>query len=251
MKRIARSVVVALFFVAFVTGSRTSGCSCDAPPQPAPNQVSAVQGPRFGNEIRRESPPLMAPGNPPPKVEPMVLFDGVAGIYFYFETDGQHATAVARRFGDLARKMWLSTPRVTPPSTDPGLQKLWVVVDWAGPPSDRNLQNTKRMGKPGEYIGIAFNTSQRDFSTSSPVSTFLLEATILELPLPGAHISVGDLTIRTNFKPALQTTSDALRRSAPGLPALRACRSNPNPCRKTAHSPAGRRSRRSESSRPA
>jgi hypothetical protein len=100
----------------------------------------------------------MAPGDPPPKVEPMVLFDGVAGIYFYFETDGQHATAMRRDGSVIWHRDVAEHAKRNTAINRPGEKTLWVVATWAGPPADWGLKRMRELGKTNDYIGVAFNT---------------------------------------------------------------------------------------------
>jgi hypothetical protein len=157
MRRIIRAVFVSVFFVAFVTGGRNSGCSCNSPP-PAQNSVAAVQVPQSLTEVRRAPPPLMAPGDLPPKVEPMVLNDKVAGIVFYFETDGQHVTALRPDGSVLWHKDVAELPKQR------GLMNRnknhWTIIDWAGYPRTQSVERMRELGKQGEYIAIAFNTKE-------------------------------------------------------------------------------------------
>jgi hypothetical protein len=159
MKRIARSLVVALFFVAFLAGGATpAGCSCNRPPQPARKQVALALVVSSITSVRRVPPPLLAPGDPPPKLELMVLNDKDAGIVFYFETDGRHVTAL-RRDGSVIWHRDL-VESAAEKGFSKGEKKLWPVVDFAGPPDAPSVQRLREIGNQGDYITVGFNTGE-------------------------------------------------------------------------------------------
>jgi hypothetical protein len=155
VKRIARSLAVAVFFVVFVTGEATPGCSCNTP-KPAPRQVVSLPVNTSLTSVKRESPPPTAPGERAPKVELMVLNDKDAGIVFYFETDGRHVTAL-RRDGSVIwhRDIVQATARI---SITP--DKRGRVITFAGPAPSETVERLRQAGKDGPYILVGFNEAE-------------------------------------------------------------------------------------------
>jgi hypothetical protein len=97
---------------------------------------------------------LFAPGAAPPKANPMTLKDEKSELLFYFESDGQHVTAIEP---DGAVR-WHKNP-----VEDAGLkgyskdgQTSWPIIFSAGPPLAWMVE-----GKKGAYFAVSFST--KDF----------------------------------------------------------------------------------------
>ena len=155
MRLIATALFLGLFVLAFLTavGGKVGCSSSPAPPQ-ADAGAAAQPTPSPKSQARRDVPPLYTPGTPPPKVKPMTLKDEKSGVLFYFESDGQHVTAIEP---DGAVR-WHKNP-----VEDAGLkgyskdgQTSWPIIFSAGPPLAWMVE-----GKKGAYFAVSFST--KDF----------------------------------------------------------------------------------------
>jgi hypothetical protein len=149
-----------LFIITFVAAPRAQpGCSCSSPPPVADDAAAAKPAPSPRHQARRDSPPLIAPGDAPPEVKPTVLKDEQSGTLFYFESDGQHVTAIDKN-GNV---LWHRNP--VKEGGIKGLSRegktVWPTIVFAGPPVDWMLKVMKDRGKKGECFAVGFNT--KDF----------------------------------------------------------------------------------------
>jgi hypothetical protein len=119
----------------------------------------AQAAPASIGEARRDAPPVFIPGTAPPTVKPMVLRDDTSGVLFYFESDGQHITAIGRD----GRILWHRNP--VEEAGLKGIAKdgkaIWPAIHYAGPPQDWMIKAMQAQGKTGAYIAISLNT--KDF----------------------------------------------------------------------------------------
>jgi len=89
----------------------------------------------------------------------MTLKDEKTGVLFYFESDGQHVSAIDKD----GTVQWHKNP--VEEAKLMGFSKegktVWPTVCQAGPPLDWMVKAMWDKGKKGEYIAISFNT--KDF----------------------------------------------------------------------------------------
>jgi hypothetical protein len=86
----------------------------------------------------------------------MTLKDEKAGVIFYFESDGQHVTALDKD----GKVLWHRNP--VEEAMLKGFAKdgktVRPIILFAGPPLDWMLKVMRNRGKKGEYIAISIST---------------------------------------------------------------------------------------------
>jgi hypothetical protein len=88
----------------------------------------------------------------------MTLKDQDSGTIFYFESDGQHVTALDKDGAVLWHKNPVEEGGLKGSSVDG--KTAWPTICAAGPPLGWMVKTMQDRGKHGEYLGISFNTRE-------------------------------------------------------------------------------------------
>ena len=159
MRCIATAFILCLLLLPLGTapsGGPSCSCSSSSPQVNSGGEAQPVPAPQ--SQVRREAPPLYAPGTPPPKVKPMTLKDEQSGTLFYFESDGQHVTAIDKDGAVLWHKNPVEEAGLKGFSKDG--KNAWPTICYAGPPPVWTVKGMQVRGKREEYLAVTFSTKQ-------------------------------------------------------------------------------------------